>query len=61
MLLYLQFYKLEGIPALIVYAVIGSVVANIIYIAGTSFLPEFKPAVNFLLKLAGLKRKKKQA
>ena len=52
--------KLQGIPALIVYAAVATVVANVVYILGSSFLPEFKPAAAFAKKLAGLKPKTKK-
>ena len=47
---------LEGIPAMIVYGMIASVISVVIYIAGNCFLPEFKSAVAFTLKLTGLKK-----
>lgn len=47
---------LKGIPALIVYGVIASVIANVVYAAGVCFLPEFKPSIAFALKLTGLKK-----
>ena len=50
---------LDGIPAVIVYGVIASVISNLVFAAGNSFLPEFKPAVAFLLKLIGIKKKNK--
>ena len=52
--------KLDGIPAFIAYGIIATVTANIVYAAGSSILPEFKPAVNFALKLAGIKKAKKK-
>ncbi|MBQ7542177.1 MAG: oligosaccharide flippase family protein [Clostridia bacterium] len=45
---------LQGIPALIVYGIIGSVVSVAVFAAGSFFLPEFKPSIAFALKLAGL-------
>jgi len=45
---------LEGIPALIVYGIIGSVVSVIVYVAGNSFLPEFKDACTFALHIVGM-------
>lgn len=47
---------LQGIPAIIVYGVIATVVSNVIFAAGSSFLPEFKPSVAFLFKLTGLQK-----
>lgn len=57
---------LAGIPALIVNGVIASVIANVIFAAGSSLLPEFRPSVRFALKVVGLnkilgKLKKKSA
>ena len=49
---------MEGVPSIIVNVVIASVVSNVIFAVGTSFLPEFKPSVRFLLKLAGIKKGK---
>ncbi len=48
--------KLEGIPAIIVYGIIATVVANVFFLAGSSFLPEFKPSIAFALKVTGLKK-----
>jgi O-antigen/teichoic acid export membrane protein len=53
--------KLQGIPAIIVYGIIATVISIAVYAAGNSFLPEFKPAVQFALRLVGLKKKKKKA
>ena len=47
---------LTGIPALIVGGIVGSVASVSIFAAGNCFLPEFKPAVAFMLKLAGLNK-----
>ena len=47
---------LEGIAALIVRAAIASVVSNLIFAAGSRFLPEFKPSIAFILRLTGLKK-----
>ena len=47
---------LDGIPALIVYGLIASAVSLAIFAAGSSFLPEFKDAIAFALKLAGLNK-----
>ena len=47
---------LEGIPAVIVYGIIGSVVSVAIFAAGNSFLPEFKDAFAFGLKLIGAQK-----
>ena len=44
---------LEGIPAIIVYGIIGSVVSVAVFAAGSSFLPEFKDAFNFALHIVG--------
>ena len=41
---------------MIVYGMIASVISVVIYIAGNCFLPEFKSAVAFTLKLTGLKK-----
>ena len=49
--------KLSSIPAVIVYGIIATLISNIVYAAGNSVLPEFKTAVNFALKLVGLKKK----
>ena len=46
----------EGIPAIIVYGIIGSVVSVAVYVSGSCFLPEFKPAVEFGLKIVGLNK-----
>ena len=51
---------LQGIPAVIVYGVIATVVANAVYAAGSSFLPEYKSAVAFVFKLVGIKKPKKK-
>ena len=48
--------ELSGIPAIIVYGIIGSVVSVVVYVLGSSFLPEFKPAVEFGLKITGLNK-----
>ena len=53
--------KLNGIPALLVYGIVATITANVVYAAGNSILPEFKPALNFALKLAGIKKNKKTA
>ena len=47
---------LDGIPAVIVYGIIGTAVAGIIYCAGNSFLPEFREAVAFALKVVGAEK-----
>ena len=47
---------LQGIPALLVNGIVASVVANVVYAAGSCFLPEFKPSIAFLFKLAGLQK-----
>ena len=47
---------MQGIPAIIVYGIIGSAVSIVIYILGNVFMPEFKPAVAFALKLIGLNK-----
>ena len=47
---------MQGIPAIIVYGIIGSAVSVVIYILGNVFMPEFKPAVAFALKLIGLNK-----
>lgn len=48
---------LSGIPAFIVYGITASIIANAVYAAGSSILPEFKPAMRFALKLVGIKKK----
>ncbi|MCR4615787.1 MAG: oligosaccharide flippase family protein [Clostridiales bacterium] len=48
--------NLEGIPAIIVYGIIASVVSNVIFAVGTSFLPEFRPSIAFALKVVGIKK-----
>lgn len=45
---------LEGIPALIVNGIIGSVVSVVVFAAGSSFLPEFKDAFFFALHIVGM-------
>ncbi len=47
---------MQGIPAILVYGIIGSAVSIVIYILGNVFMPEFKPAVAFALKLIGLNK-----
>ena len=49
---------LDGIPAVIVYGCIGSAVSVVVYAVGSCFLPEFKPSIAFMLKLAGLNKLK---
>ena len=44
---------LEGIPVLIVNLIVATVVSNIVFAAGCSLLPEFRPAIRFALKAAG--------
>ena len=43
---------LDGIPALIVNLIVATVVSNIVFAAGCSFLPEFRPAIRFALNAA---------
>ena len=45
---------LDGIPAIIVYGAIASVVSVTIFTVGSSFLPEFKDAVAFALRIVGM-------
>ena len=45
---------LDGIPALIVNGIIGSAVSVVVYVAGSSFLPEFKDACTFALHIVGM-------
>lgn len=45
---------LEGIPAIIVYGIIGSVVSVVVFAAGSSFLPEFKDAFFFAFHIVGM-------
>lgn len=47
---------LEGIKALIVYGIIGSIVSVGIFVLGSSFLPEFKPSVAFALHITGIQK-----
>ena len=47
---------LSGIPAIIVYGLTASAISVAVYVGGNSFLPEFKPALAFLLKLVGIKK-----
>ena len=42
---------LSGVMAIIVNLAIATLVSNIVFAVGTSFLPEFRPAVRFLRKL----------
>lgn len=46
----------EGIKAVIVYGLIGSVISAGVLALGSSFLPEFKDAVAFALKLSGMQK-----
>lgn len=46
----------EGIKAVIVYGLIGSVISAVVLALGSSFLPEFKDAVAFSLKLSGMQK-----
>ena len=47
---------LQGIPAVIVYGIIGTVVSAAVFCVGNSFLPEFKEAVAFALKVVGAEK-----
>ena len=47
---------LEGIPAFIVYGIVGTLITAVVYIAGTCFLPEFMPSVAFGFKIIGMKK-----
>lgn len=49
--------KLDGVPAFIVCGIIATVIVNAVYALGSSILPEYKSAVNFALKLVGIKKK----
>ena len=49
---------LEGIPALVVRGAVSSIIANVVFAAGSSFMPEFKESIAFALRLAGIKKKK---
>ena len=51
-----QKIALQGIAALIVNGIIASAVSLTIFAVGNSFLPEFRDALAFFLKLSGLKR-----
>ena len=46
-----------GIMAIIINLAIATLVSNIVFAAGCSFLPEFKPAISFVRNTVGLKRK----
>ena len=48
--------NLEGIPAIIVFGIIGSVVSVGVFCAGNCFLPEFKDAFEFGLRLIGAQK-----
>lgn len=48
--------RLEGIPAICVNGIIATVVSNAVYAAGSSFLPEFKPTIEFALRVSGIKK-----
>lgn len=52
-----KFAGLDGIPAIVVNLIIATIVSNVVFAAGCSFLPEFKPAVRFMLKAIGIKKK----
>jgi hypothetical protein len=45
---------LEGIPAIVVNGIIGSVIAVSVFVIGNCFLPEFKDAVEFTLRVTGM-------
>ena len=45
---------LDGIPALIVGGIIGSAVSVVVFVIGSSFLPEFKDACAFALHIVGM-------
>ena len=47
---------LDGIPAIIVNGIVGSVVSVVIFCAGNFFLPEFKDALAFGFHLIGMKK-----
>lgn len=47
---------LDGIPAIIVNGLIGSFVFAVVFCAGSCFLPEFKEAFAFALKIVGLNK-----
>ena len=53
--------NLTGIPGFIACGVVASLISFAVYAAGMSFLPEFKPAVRFVLKLVGIKKREKNA
>ncbi|MBQ7499296.1 MAG: oligosaccharide flippase family protein [Clostridia bacterium] len=46
----------EGVKAIIVNGCIATVVSNVIFGVGSSFLPEFKPSVQFLFKVVGVNK-----
>ncbi|MBE6818643.1 MAG: polysaccharide biosynthesis protein [Ruminococcaceae bacterium] len=48
--------NLTGIPALLVYGIIGSVISIPVFGIGSIFLPEFRPAVAFAFKVVGMKK-----
>ena len=41
---------LSGIVAIIVNLLVATFISNIVFAAGSSFLPEFKPTINFVKK-----------
>ena len=47
---------LDGIPAIIVNGIVGSVVSVVVFCAGNFFLPEFKDALAFGFHLIGMKK-----
>ena len=52
---------IRGVTGIIINVIIASVIGNAIFALGTSFLPEFKPSVNFALRLVGIKKRKKKS
>ena len=48
--------NLNGIPAIIVYGIVATIIANAVHAVGNSILPEFKSTVKFALKLVGIKK-----
>ena len=47
---------LSGIPAVIVFGIIGTIISAVVFAAGNFFLPEFKDALEFGLNLVGAKK-----
>ena len=52
---------LGGIPAILAYGVLATVVSNAVYALGNRFLPEYRSAVTFALKLTGIGKLRKKS